>query len=107
MIDQIKTSNSPAAKYLGTYARLRGNYNYLWDELAALAWLDPSFITAKEMRYLDVDLNRGASYGDTLSWTEDNKPGIHGPQVEIQDELDTQKFYKEFRELLTAPTPKP
>lgn len=107
LIDQIKTSNSPAAKYVGTYARLRGKYNYLWDELAALAWLDPSLITAKKMRYLDVDLNRGASYGDTLSWTEDDKPRIHGPSIEVQDDLDTQKFYKEFVQLLTAPTPKP
>ena len=107
LVDQIKTSNSPAAKYVGTYARLRQNYNYLWDELASLTWLDPSLITAKEKRYLDVNLNRGASYGDTLSWTEDDKPRIHGPQVEIQNDLDTQKFYKEFVELLTAPTPRP
>ena len=107
LIDEIKTSNSPAAKYVGSYARLRGKYNYLWDELAALAWLDPTLITAKEIRYLDVDLNRGASYGDTLSWSEGDKPKIHGPGIEVQDDLDIQKFYKEFVELLSAPTPKP
>lgn len=107
LIDQIKPSNSPAAKYIGTYARLRGQYNYLWDELAALTWLDPSLITAKEKRYLDVDLNRGPSYGNTLSWTEEDKPKIHGTSVEVQDDLDTEKFYKEFVDLLTAPTPKP
>src|SRR5437763_10020747 len=56
LIDQIKTANSAAAKYVGTYARLRGQYKYLWDELSALAWLDPSLITGKDMRYLDVDL---------------------------------------------------
>ena len=107
LIDRVKAGSSPAAKYVGTYARLRGKYNYLWDELAALAWLDPSLITAKDTRYLDVDLSRGADYGNTLSWSEHDKPKIVGPASEIQVDLDTQKFYNEFVKLLTAPTPKP
>jgi purine nucleosidase len=105
LIDRIKAGNSPAARYVGAYARLHGQYNYLWDELAAAAWLDPSLITAKDMRYLDVDLNRGAGYGNTLSWTEQDKPKISGPAAELQVDLDTEKFYKMFVDLLTAPTP--
>ena len=57
--------------------------------------------------YLDIDLNRGAGYGSTLSWTERDKPAISGPAVEIQVNLDTERFYKMFVDLLTAPTPKP
>ena len=64
-------------------------------------------ITAKDTRYLDVDLNRGASYGNTLSWTEQDKPTIVGRPAEVQVDLDTKKFYKLFVDLLTAPTPKP
>src|SRR5215469_2784469 len=107
LVDRVKMADSPAARYVGTYARIRGQYNYLWDELAALAWLDPSLITAKDMRYLDVNINHGAAYGDTLSWSKDDRPKIVGLPVEIQDDVDTQKFYKEFVELLSAPTPKP
>jgi len=107
LIDQVKTHDSAAARYVSTYARIRGKYNYLWDELAAMAWLDPSLITAKDTRYLDIDLNRGAGYGDTLSWTEQDKPKIVGPPVEIQVDLDTKKFYQEFVNLLAATTPKP
>src|SRR6201987_5016365 len=33
LIDRIKTGTAPAARYIGTYAHLHGNYNYLWDEL--------------------------------------------------------------------------
>jgi len=106
LIDEIKAGKSPAAHYVGTYARLRGKYNYLWDELAAVAWLDPSLITKTETRYLDIDLDRGAGYGDTLSWSKNDKPTIVGPPVEIQVDLDTQKFYKMFVDLLKAPTPK-
>ena len=60
LINRIKAGNSPAAGYVGAYARLHGEYNYLWDELAAAAWLDPSLITKKETRLMDVDLDRGA-----------------------------------------------
>ncbi len=106
LINQIKSSDSPAARYVGKYARLRGNYNYLWDELAAAAWLDPTLITKKETLFLDVDLDRGAGYGNTLSWTDHDKPKLVGEPVEIQDDLDLDKFYKMFVALLSAPTPK-
>jgi len=107
LIERVKAGNSPAARYVGTYARLHGEYNYLWDELAAAAWLDPSLITVKETRYLDVDLTRGASFGNTLSWTEQDKPQLTGPPIEVQLDLDTAKFYKMFVDLLTATTPQP
>ncbi len=106
LVNRIKMVDSPAARYIGKYARLRGNYNYLWDELAAAAWLDPSIITKKETLYMDVDLDRGAGYGNTLSWVEHDKPKIEVQAVEVQDDLDLDKFYKIFVDLLTAPTPK-
>jgi inosine-uridine nucleoside N-ribohydrolase len=105
LIDRIKAGDSPAARYIGRYARLRGNYNYLWDELAAAAWLDPALITKKETRFVDVDLDRGAGYGNTLSWTERDKPKIQAQPVEVQDDLDLEKFYKLLVDLLTAQTP--
>ena len=107
LIDRVKAGDSPAARYVATYARIFGQYNYLWDELASLAWLDPSLITAKDKRYLDMDLSRGAGYGNTLSWTEEDKPKIVGPAAEIQVDLDTQRFYDMFVDLLKAQTPKP
>lgn len=105
LIDQVKKSSSPAARYIGEYTHLFGQYNYLWDELAAIAWLDPSVITKKETRYMDIDLDRGANYGNILTWTETDKPKIEVQPVEIQDDLDTAKFYKMFVDLLSAPTP--
>ena len=107
LIDRVKAGNTPAARYVTSYSRVSGKYNYLWDELAALAWLEPSLITAKDTRYLDVDLNRGAGYGSTLSWIVGDKPKIVGPLAEVQVDLNAEKFYKMFVDLLTAPTPKP
>jgi inosine-uridine nucleoside N-ribohydrolase len=106
LINQIKASDTPAARYVGTYARLHGEYNYLWDELAAVAWLDASLITRKETRFMDINLDQGAGYGDTLTWAEQDKPTVDVRPVEIQVDVDLQKFYKMFVDLLTAPKPK-
>lgn len=107
LLNRVKEGSSPAARYIGTYGHLFGQFNYLWDELAAAAWLDPSLITATETRYLDVDLSRGANYGNTLAWSEQDKPKNVGPPVEVQVDLNTEKFYHMFVDLLKAPTPKP
>jgi inosine-uridine nucleoside N-ribohydrolase len=106
LVNRIKAADSPAARYIGKYARLRGNYNYLWDELAAAAWLDPAIITKKETLYMDIDLDRGAGYGNTLSWVASDKAKVEVQPVEVQDDLDLDKFYKMFVDLLAAPTPK-
>jgi purine nucleosidase len=106
LLNRIKASDSPAARYVGTYARQPGEYSYLWDELAAAAWLDPSLITKKETRFMDINLDRGVGYGDTLTWTDQDKPKVEVQPVEVQDDLDTEKFYKLFVDLLTAATPK-
>ena len=106
LIDKVGAGDSPAAKYIGQYSKLYGEYNYLWDELAAGAWLDPSIITKKETRYMDIDLDRGAGYGNILTWTDQVKPKIDVQPVEVQMDLDTERFYKQFVDLLTGPTPK-
>jgi len=106
LLDRIKAGNSPAAHYVGKYSQLRGEYDFLWDELAAAAWLDPSLVTKKETRFLDIDLSHGANYGNTLSWSEHEKPALAEQSAEIQVELNTEKFYKMFVDLLAAPTPK-
>jgi purine nucleosidase len=106
LIARVKEGNSPAAQYVGSHARLFGNYNYLWDELAAAAWLDPSLITKSETRYMDIDLDRGANYGNTLTWNDKDRPAITVRPVEIQVDLDTDRFYRMFVELMKAETPR-
>jgi purine nucleosidase len=54
-----------------------------------------------------MNLDHGAGYGDTLSWSESDKPKIAGLPIEVQTDLNLEKFYNRFVDLLTAPTPKP
>lgn len=107
LIGRVKAGSSPAAEYLVKYSHLQEKYNYLWDELAAMAWLDPAIITRTEMRYMSIDLDRGAGYGNVLTWTESDKPKIDVQPVEIQEDLDAPRFYNEFVNLLKAGTPRP
>jgi purine nucleosidase len=106
LITQIKVGDTPAARYIAKYARLHGQYNYLWDELAAAAWLNPSLISKKETRFMDVDLDRGGNYGNTLTWADQAKPKFELRPVEVQVDLNTKKFYEMFVDLLTMQTPK-
>jgi inosine-uridine nucleoside N-ribohydrolase len=101
LVEQIRKSPTPAARYVAKYAEP----NYLWDELAAVAWLDPTIITKWKKLYMDVDTDHGAGYGNTLVWKPGSQPGAGEILVDVQDDLDTAKFYKEYVELLTRPTP--
>jgi inosine-uridine nucleoside N-ribohydrolase len=77
----------------------------MWDELAAAAWIDPAIITKTETRYMSVDLDRGAGYGNTLTSGSRDALRPAAQPVEIQVDLDTEKFYRMFAALMTAPTP--
>jgi purine nucleosidase len=101
MFDAISRSSSPAAQYIAKFARER---YYLWDELAACAWLDPSVITKIRDVYMDVDLSHGPSYGHTLTWAEKLKPATDVRLVHAQVDLDLPKFTKMFVDLMSAPT---
>ncbi len=97
MLDAISTSKSPAAQYIAKFSQER---YYLWDELAAAAWLEPGIITAERRLYLDVDLSKGATYGDTLAWTEASKPPLELQLVHVQTDLDLPRFTTMFVELM-------
>jgi len=104
MMDQIAKSPNAAAQYLAKYAR--PGRSYMWDELAAAAWIDPSLITAERKVYMDVNLDRGAGYGDTLIWSEKGKPALDLQLVRAQMDVNMPKFAEMFVKLMSAPTPK-
>jgi inosine-uridine nucleoside N-ribohydrolase len=107
MVKEIAASGTAPGRYLASHYQPGVGFDYMWDELAAAAWLDPSLITREEVRYLDVDLERGAGYGNTLTWTDRDKPKVELTPVHIQKDLDAEKFYRMFVKLMTSPTPAP
>jgi inosine-uridine nucleoside N-ribohydrolase len=102
MIDSIAKSPNPAAQYIAKFSQER---YYMWDELAAVAWLDPSIITKEKVVYMDVNIDHGPTYGDTLTWTEKLKPNNDVKLVHAQLDVNLPKFTKMFEELMMRPTP--
>lgn len=98
MLGEISKSQSPTAKYIAAWSQ---NRYYLWDELAACAWLDPTIITKEKLLYMDVDISHGPSYGDTLTWTDQLKPQTGVRLVHAQIDVDLPRFQKMFVDLMS------
>jgi len=105
MVSEIHRSDSAAAQYVVKFFMKDQGGSYMWDELAAAAWIDPTLITKKETRYMSVNIDHGAAYGDTLTWTDSDNPKLGARPVEIQEDVDLAKFDKMFVDLMKAPTP--
>ena len=102
LLNEIATSSQPAAQYLARYTG--EEFYYMWDELAACAWIDPAIITKQVPLYVDVDLTDGPNYGDTLTWDAAHKPQRSDLRlVHVQQDLDAARFYALFSSLMKAP----
>ena len=104
MAQEIAKSGTRLGQYWLKY--YDGEIDYMWDELAAAAWIDPSIITAEREYTLDVNIERGPNYGDTLAWPEHDKPNLSGTPVHVLMDVNNEKFDKLFVDLMSSPTPK-
>lgn len=105
LVKQIEAAGTPVARYIAKFAMLTPGADIMWDEITAAAWLDPSIITRSGTRYMSVDVDHGAAYGNTLTWDVNDPHHPDTQKVDIQFDLETQKFYRMFTNLMTAPTP--
>jgi purine nucleosidase len=99
MFNDIAKATTPAARYIAAWSQDR---YYLWDELAACAWLEPNLITKEKLLYMDVDVSHGPSYGDTLTWSEKFKPATGVRQVHAQVDVDLPRFQQMFVNLMAG-----
>jgi len=95
----IAKADTPIAKYLTEYSVP----SFMWDELSAAAMVDPSIITRQKELYVDIDVDHGPGYGETLFWA----PGTPLPSYEriatVQFDVDTKKLYDLYIKLMTQP----
>lgn len=82
---RIATKTTPLARYLDRFGQ-RGRP--LWDEVAAATWIDESLVTAFEDRVLDVELDRGPSYGNLLDWAPAEAPPFAVTRARVQRSVD-------------------
>jgi purine nucleosidase len=103
MFNQISESQTPVAQYVAKYAH--AGTGPLWDELTAAAWVDPSMITNTKKTYMDINLDRGAGYGDIIIFNDKVKPELDVQMVNAQMDVDVKKFDDLFVKLMSGPTP--
>ncbi len=109
MKEEIAKSDSPAAIYLTKYSR-PGEGFYMWDEISAAALIDPSIITDQQELYVNIDIDHGPSYGQTI-FVEKEVRGFNSVQerkmpswwrvATVQWDLDKEKFYKMYVDLMS------
>jgi purine nucleosidase len=105
---QIAKASAPVADYHTRFA----NPSYMWDEISAIAWMDPTIITKQQELYVNIEIDHGASYGQTI-FVETDIPGGQGQpatrrempawwQVStVQWDLDLKRFYQKYIELMS------
>ncbi|MBO9712955.1 nucleoside hydrolase [Sphingomonas sp.] len=78
----------------------------MWDELAAMVWLDPAIVTRSETLWIDFETSMAAAYGDTLSWTEAYRPHLGEQAQTVVLEVDRARMEADMRALYTRPVAK-
>jgi purine nucleosidase len=101
MRKRIARGNAPFAAYLDKF----GQSYPMWDELAVAVWLDPSIVTRSAQLLVDVDTSFTAGYGDTLSWSSGEGPGLGERPVQVVLDIDVAKFEALTLDLLSRRAP--
>ena len=108
---RLAASNSKAAQFITKFHPLgqSGGGGFMWDEISVLAFLDPSLITKQQQLYVNIDIDHGPGYGQTI-FVEDVVPEPAArPRImpswwrvaTVQWDLDLPKFYDQFVALMT------
>jgi len=95
----IAKSDTPVAQYLTKYAV----DSFMWDELSAAAMIDPSIITGQKELFVDIDVDHGPSYGETLFWDPKTELPPYERLSTVQFDVDTKKLYDLYIKLMTQP----
>jgi inosine-uridine nucleoside N-ribohydrolase len=105
MAAEIAKSGTPLGDYWVKY--YIPYIDYMWDELAGAAWIDRSIITNEKEFYMDVSLDHGPTYGDTITWLEHDQPKLAGVPVHVLLDLNREKFEKLYMDVMSLPAVKP
>lgn len=111
---RLAGSSSKAAQFITKYHPLGqgGGGGFMWDEISALAFLDPSIITSQQQLYVNIDIDHGPGYGQTI-FVEAEMPAAQGEKprprtmpswwrvATVQWDLDLDKFYDQFYALMS------
>jgi len=75
----------------------------MYDQIAVLALLEPETVRRSEEMFLDVEVDHGAFYGQTLYWDSERRPPASVRKATVLLDLDTPGFMEAFFDLMKKP----
>jgi inosine-uridine nucleoside N-ribohydrolase len=99
-LDSLKAAGTPLTQMLST--GLAPGFP-MWDEIAAMVWLNPEIVTKEESLYVDFETSQTAAYGDTLSWTQAYRPNLGEQEQRVILSVDREKMEAAMRALYSRP----
>jgi len=99
-LDSVKPAHTPLTDALQT--GLEPGFP-MWDEIAAMVWLEPAIVMRAETLYIDFDTSQTAGYGDTLSWHDAYRPHLGERAQTVVLQVDRAKMEAAMRTLYTRP----
>jgi inosine-uridine nucleoside N-ribohydrolase len=72
----------------------------MYDQIAILALLEPETVRRSEEMFLDVEVDHGAHYGQTLYWDSERRPPASVRKARVLLDLDTPRFMEAFSNLM-------
>ena len=110
LVARIARAGTPVANYIERFHRKQppgvdldwAPWIFMWDEVSVAGLLDPSIITSQKEMVVDVDIEHGLHYGNTLAWELDQHqpPGVR--KAWVQFDLDLERFYELYEGLMTG-----
>ncbi len=94
---QIAKADTPIARYLTKYSV----DSFMWDELSVAAMIDPSIITGERQLYVDINVDHGPYYGETLFWDKGAELPPYERVANVQFDVDAPKLYQLYVKLMT------
>ncbi len=77
----------------------------MYDQIAIVALLEPDVVRRSEEMFLDVEVDHGALYGQTLYWDSERRPPEGVRKARVLLDLDTPRFMEVFVDLMKKPRP--
>jgi len=111
LVDRIAAAGTALAKYIKQFHRTQPPaaqadpqwvpWIFMWDEVSAASVLEPSIITEVREMYVDVDIDHGINYGNTLAWEVDQMQPVGVRKSWVQFDLDLDRFYELYVALMS------
>ncbi len=108
--DAIAAAKTPLSEYLTQFSR--GYGGYMWDEISVATFLDPGIITEQKELFVNIDIDHGSSYGQTIFVeTEYGRSAPPRPREmpswwkksTVLFGVDLDKFYDIYVDLMSRP----